>query len=65
LVIVLVHDISKKRITIKYNKDKPEGDIGRSADYSLAKSVLNWSPQVSLFDGLSSTYNWILNSLNH
>lgn len=64
LVTALVHDISKKSITIRYNKDKPEGDIGRSADYSLAKAVLNWSPQVSLFDGLSSTYTWILNSLN-
>lgn len=64
LVNALIHDISKKSITIKYNTDKPEGDIGRSADYSLAKSVLNWSPRVSLFDGLSSTYNWILNTLN-
>ncbi len=64
LVHTLVFEISKKDIVINFNKDKPEGDIGRSADYSLAESTLGWKPSVTLLDGLTSTYNWVLNSIN-
>jgi nucleoside-diphosphate-sugar epimerase len=51
--------ISGKKIDIFYDITKPEGDKARSADYSYAKKVLGWEPQVSLEDGLKEQYNWI------
>lgn len=54
-----VVDISGKQITIHYDTTKPEGDKGRCADYSKAKSVLGWEPRIELKDGLRRLYNWI------
>lgn len=54
-----VIQISGKSIIPYFNKDKPEGDKARCADYTKAKKVLGWEPQMSLEDGLRQTYNWI------
>ncbi len=54
-----VVEISGKPIEIKYDLDKPEGDKGRCADYSLARKELGWEPRVDIKHGLSSLYNWI------
>lgn len=51
--------ISGKDIDIFYDTTKPEGDKARSADYSKAKEILGWEPQVSLEEGLKQQYNWI------
>jgi len=51
--------ISEKPVKIKFDTTKPEGDKGRFADYSLAKSILGWEPKVSLREGLEETYNWV------
>lgn len=51
--------LSGKVIEIKYDLSKPEGDKARSADFSLAKSVLGWEPLVQLEEGLSEMYEWI------
>lgn len=51
--------ISGKKIDAFFDKSKPEGDKARSADYSKAKAVLGWEPQVSLKDGLKEQYNWV------
>lgn len=52
-------EISGKKINIIYDRSKPEGDKARSADFSKAKSILNWNPQVTLKEGLEAQYNWI------
>lgn len=51
--------ISKKDITIVYDTTKPEGDKSRAADFSNAKKLLGWEPEISLVEGLSKTYQWI------
>jgi len=56
--------ISGKDITIQYDTSKPEGDKARSADYSKAKSVLGWEPEVKLIDGLKMQYDWIQKQIN-
>lgn len=52
-------EISGKQIEIQYDLTKPEGDKGRCADYSKAKTILNWEPTVTLENGLSDMYQWI------
>ena len=51
--------ISGKDIDIFYDTTKPEGDKARSADYTKAKEILGWEPQVSLEEGLKQQYDWI------
>lgn len=51
--------ISGKDIDIFYDTTKPEGDKARCADYSYAKEVLDWEPQVDLEEGLKEQYLWV------
>lgn len=37
----------------------PQGVRGRNSDNTLLRKVLGWSPQVTLEEGLSATYQWI------
>jgi GDP-D-mannose 3',5'-epimerase len=59
-----VVEISGKPIEIEYDLTKPEGDRGRCADYSKARELLGWSPQVDLKAGLTDLYRWIECGIN-
>jgi len=37
----------------------PQGVRGRNSDNTLLKQVLDWTPEVSLEEGLEKTYAWI------
>lgn len=37
----------------------PQGVRGRNSDNSLLKEVLDWTPRISLEEGLARTYSWI------
>lgn len=63
LVDMLVK-ISGKELRVSYDHTKPEGDLGRCADYSEAQNVLGWSPQTSLSEGLGELYGWVRNEKN-
>ena len=63
LVETLRDKVIAKDVEIEYDTSKPEGDIGRCADYSLATKLLGWSPRVSLEEGLADTYRWISDEL--
>ena len=43
----------------QHDLTKPQGVRGRNSDNDRCKSVLNWAPEVTLEDGLKSTYAWI------
>jgi nucleoside-diphosphate-sugar epimerase len=55
----MIVEISGKEIPIKFDKDKPEGDGGRSGNYNKAKHILGWDVFTPLNDGLRQTYNWV------
>ena len=50
--------LSEKNISINFDKSKPEGDVDRMADNTRAQNILDWSPKVSLDDGLKKVFNW-------
>lgn len=55
----LIKSISGKRdMPIEYDTTKPEGVIGRAADWTRARKELGWNPKVSLKEGLTIVYNW-------
>lgn len=64
LVNVLINDVIKKPINVHFDTTKPEGDLGRCADYTIANKSLGWSPQLDLKEGLFDTYNWIKSKIN-
>lgn len=57
--------ISGKSISPVYDTSKPEGDRGRVAICERAHELLGWYSQMDLTTGLSATYEWITNQLNH
>ena len=54
----LIADIAGKTIH-KIHIDGPLGVRGRNSDNNLIKKDLNWSPSLSLKDGIAKTYAWI------
>ncbi|MFA5008205.1 MAG: NAD-dependent epimerase/dehydratase family protein [Candidatus Omnitrophota bacterium] len=55
----MIIKISGKKISKKYDVSKPQGVRGRNSDNTLQRQVLNWSPQISLEEGIEKTYRWI------
>lgn len=44
---------------VKKHIEGPQGVRGRNSDNSLLEKTLGWTPQVSLEEGLATTYEWI------
>lgn len=58
----MIIEISNKNIRIK-NIPGPIGVNGRNSDNKLIESELGWKPKYQLKDGISITYNWIVDQL--
>ena len=48
-----------EKIKIIFDLSKPEGDFDRFADFSKAKKILNWEPEISIDQGLEKTFSWV------
>lgn len=55
----IVIAISGKRGLTLRHVDGPQGVRGRNSDNDRLREVLGWEPQITLEDGLTSTYRWI------
>jgi len=55
----IIVQISGKRIPIRYDRTKPEGDKGRCGDCSKAREILGWQQEVAIEEGLAELYAWI------
>lgn len=49
---------SGKPIDIHFDTSRPEGDRDRAADFARARELLDWSPRVSIAEGIELTYAW-------
>jgi len=58
-LIEIIEGIAEYRVKKKYLLDKPKGVRGRSSDNTFTKHKINWSPKLSLVDGIKKTYDWI------
>jgi len=54
-----IADIAGKRLMKQHDLSKPQGVRGRNSDNTRLRQVLSWEPQMSLKEGLASTYAWI------
>jgi len=62
-MIEMIEEIADYKVTKKYLLDKPKGVRGRSSDNAKIINDLNWSPNLSLKEGLNFTYKWISNEI--
>jgi len=58
-------EVSNKEIPLSFDTTKPEGDGGRSGNYEKANRVLGWEVFTPLKEGLSKTYDWAFEQINH
>ena len=57
--------ITKKRVKIKFVKDRPGHDKRYAINSSKIKKELKWKHKISLIHGLDKTFNWYLNNKNY
>tara|TARA_B100000686_G_C16626805_1_gene882327 strand:+ start:105 stop:1100 length:996 start_codon:yes stop_codon:yes gene_type:complete len=62
-MISMIEEIADYKVERNYLPDKPKGVRGRSSDNTKIIKDLSWSPKVSLKQGLSQTYHWILEQI--
>jgi nucleoside-diphosphate-sugar epimerase len=62
-LVNIVASVAGKTIRKRYDLTKPQGVRGRNSDNTKLRQVLKWEPQVSLEEGLRSTYAWITSRL--
>lgn len=58
-LVTLAASVENKSIAIRHNLDAPTGVRGRNSDNKLIRKVLGWDYEVSLEQGIKSTYAWI------
>ena len=63
-MIKMIEEIAEYKVSKKYLLDKPKGVRGRSSDNDKIIKDLNWSPSISLKEGLKLTYKWIYDEIN-
>jgi nucleoside-diphosphate-sugar epimerase len=63
-LIDIIEEIADIKLKKKYLLNKPKGVRGRSSDNSKIFKELNWSPSISLKEGLEKTYKWIFDEIS-
>lgn len=59
-----VVELSGKDIEIHHDEEGPEGTYKYAADTERMEAALDWTPEVSLEEGLRRTYEWAAEELN-
>lgn len=62
-LVDIVVKVSGKKIEVKYDLSKPEGDRGRCGDCRKAETILGWKQTIDLYEGIGRTYMWIENKM--
>jgi nucleoside-diphosphate-sugar epimerase len=57
-LVAMIADIAGVNVRMNHVPG-PQGVRGRNSDNTMLKSVLGWTPEITLEDGLAKTYAWI------
>jgi nucleoside-diphosphate-sugar epimerase len=58
-LVTMVESIAGVTLERTYDLTAPQGVRGRNSDNTLLEETVGWVPSVSLYDGLTETYDWI------
>lgn len=62
-LVNLILEISRKKLIVKFNPEKPEGQPRKFADITKAKEKIDWKPRFTLKEGLKKTIKWYEKSI--
>ena len=62
-LVDIAENIAGIKVKRNYNLDAPRGVRGRSSDNTMIEKLFDWSPRISLEDGLEKTYRWIYDQI--
>ena len=62
-LVDVVCNIAGKTLTKVHNLSRPQGVRGRNSDNAKVQKELDWSPTITLEEGLDTTYHWIVSNL--
>jgi len=62
-LVDIAENIAGIKVKRNYNLDAPRGVRGRSSDNTMIERLFDWSPRISLEDGLEKTYRWIYDQI--
>ena len=60
-IINIIKNIAREPVLVKYEAGRPFDVPVSVLDTSRAKMYLNWQPTMELYEGISRTYEWMLN----
>ena len=60
----MIRKISGKELEFRFDLTGPQGVRGRNSDNTLLKEVTGWEPEISLEEGMETTYRWIHNHIH-
>jgi nucleoside-diphosphate-sugar epimerase len=58
-LVDIVEQIAGVKLRRIYDRTAPMGVRGRNSNNDLIRTVLQWAPEVELYDGMEKTYRWI------
>jgi GDP-D-mannose 3',5'-epimerase len=61
----IIKNVSRKDMPIRFDLSKPVGPISRVPEIGRAKLELGWTPRVTLEEGISRTYDWMMNEISN
>lgn len=59
----IIKEITEFKGELQFNRDKPDGTPQKLLDLSKMRN-LGWEARISLYEGISRTYEWYLNELD-
>jgi GDP-D-mannose 3',5'-epimerase len=59
-LVDLVEGIAGVKLERRYDVSAPKGVRGRNSDNAMIRRELGWAPSVTLKDGMTKTYAWVL-----
>lgn len=62
-LVDMVSETADKGLVKRHDLSRPQGVRGRNSDNTRIKQALDWSPGISLKEGLEPTYEWIESEL--
>lgn len=64
-LVKAIAEVMDKKVTLKHLPDTQGSPLRRCPDISKIKRLINFSPIVSLKDGISKTYEWYKDKLEN
>lgn len=60
LAEIILEILDKKDVKLTFDSTKPTGQIRKATSIEKMKSVLDWTPKFTIYEGLEKTISWVM-----